>query len=199
MTFTVYGLAGHEHLPIESIKPKFKVKELQPSQKIRPVSRKDYKHHKDKQYPADLYNKVSRMNSELTVENIMSKPVITLATDSTIRQATQIFSIKKYRHIPIVNHEGKLVSIVSDRDVLLALSQPGDKNHIWNQALIELSARKVVATDISTRIPSAAQALFDAHIGALPVVNAHQEVIGIVTRSDLLMAIVSNQHLVLDV
>ncbi|MCG8314360.1 MAG: CBS domain-containing protein [Pseudomonadales bacterium] len=199
MTFTVYGLAGHEHLPIESIKPKFKVKELQPSQKIRPVSRKDDKHHQNKQYPADLYNKVSRMNSELTVENIMSKPVITLATDSTIRQATQIFSIKMYRHIPIVNHEGKLVSIVSDRDVLLALSQPGDKNRIWNQALIELSARKVVATDISTRIPSAAQALFDAHIGALPVVNAHQEVIGIVTRSDLLMAIVSNQHLVLDV
>ena len=57
------------------------------------------------------------------VENIMYKEVFTMSPDVDVFTASSIFYEKRYRRIPVVDNSGKLIGIVTRKDVIKALDK----------------------------------------------------------------------------
>ena len=57
----------------------------------------------------------------MLIERIMSKPVVTVTLDDTLRVVKQAFENAKFHHLLVVE-EGKLYGVISDRDLLKSIS-----------------------------------------------------------------------------
>jgi len=108
--------------------------------------------------------------------------VITLdVTHDTPHLAWQKMQQHHIRHIPVVD-QGKLVAMVCERDLLLhALN-----NKALPDSLDKIMIKQVHAALPDTDIHQLAHLMFDERIGSLPIVDAKRQVLGIVTRYDIL-------------
>jgi CBS domain-containing protein len=57
----------------------------------------------------------------LLARHIMSKPVITICAESSIQDAIQSMKLNNIRRLPVVNREGMLVGIITDKDIFRAI------------------------------------------------------------------------------
>jgi acetoin utilization protein AcuB len=101
------------------------------------------------------------------------------------------------RHLPVVNRDGMLVGVVTDRDVRHHLFVPGvfeplgqtSVEAVLKAALVaEIMSRSVISVPPEANLSDAAQLLRTERIGSLPVVDGGR-VVGIVTETDLLRRI----------
>ena len=151
-------------------------------------------------YGADVYKEAMQDSSEkypvFHASDIMSSPALTIGPEVSVGDAWAKFMDKKVHHMPVLSSEGKLIGIVSDRDLL--------KKLIINDGKIE-TARDVTVNDVMctevlaaaplTDIRRIAKAMLDHHIGAMPIVTGEGVIIGIITRSDILYAIIHQPEL----
>ena len=61
--------------------------------------------------------------TEEKVKNYMTTKVTTLTEEASIAQALHLMSIHKFRHLPIVDREGKPVGVISFRSVVHYIEQ----------------------------------------------------------------------------
>ncbi|MFC1747327.1 HPP family protein [Pseudomonadota bacterium] len=128
---------------------------------------------------------VHPLERAITAEQIMTTPVISMLTNTLLGEARLLFREHRFRHVPLVSKDNKIIGIVSDRDLL---HHPmDDPLHSVNTLAIE---RVVVATP-ETEIREIAGVFFRQHIGAMPIINDKENLIGIITRSDILRALVN--------
>lgn len=120
----------------------------------------------------------------VTAEQIMSTPVVTLRFDQTINEARELFRQSRFRHVPVVDATGGLAGIISDRDILIHLTDPPDTP--VNRFITE----QLLVASLDTSIREIAQMLFERRIGAMPIISNSRALAGIVTRSDILRAVV---------
>ena len=134
----------------------------------------------------------------MTVTEWMTAPVMTLKPHDSLWHAHERLAKYRINQFPVV-HEGKLVGIVTDRDVRDAY--PSGLTHLRSQDLEEFAeactvgqimTRAVVTISPQAMIREAAQRLRHHRIGALPVVDG-EKLIGILTRSDCLNALLAEQ------
>ena len=52
------------------------------------------------------------------IRQIMSTPLITIGANSRVRDAVEIMQLKKIRRLPVIDNSGKMVGIITDKDVL---------------------------------------------------------------------------------
>lgn len=114
-------------------------------------------------------------------EQIMSAPVITIHIEKTVSQAWQIMQEHGFNHLPIIDHKHCLKGLVSDRDLLRA--------GIDSRALAEVMQTKVLSAAKNTAIRDIAEVMTDYRIGALPLLDKDNNIEGIVTRHDILKAV----------
>ena len=128
----------------------------------------------------------------MLVRDYMTTKVTTLPQDSRLLDAALIIRRSGKRHVPIVNGDGVVVGMVSDRDVsraapsMLSKMTPEEYNQIFESTPIEV----VMSTNVITISPNddvsrAASLLYTKKIGALPVVE-DGKLVGIVTGTDML-------------
>ena len=121
----------------------------------------------------------------LTVEELMTRDVVTLEVDDALIQVDDLLKRHHIRHLPVVQGR-KLVGMVSHRDLIRVLArQPA----VWGAK--PLSVKDMMTRDVVTVGPQASareaiEKLLDGRFGALPVVDAGGEILGIVTESDFL-------------
>lgn len=113
----------------------------------------------------------------LPVETWMRRPVITILPQATAAGALGLMRRGKFRHLPVVDARGKLVGVVSDRDLGRSASSVG-----------EVMTRDVVTVQPSTDIRQAARLMRERKIGCLPVVEDGR-LVGILTEADVLCAL----------
>lgn len=70
---------------------------------------------------ADMLEDVSW--DSLAVENFMSTKVITILEDATLFEAIEIIREEGIRHAPVVNHQGELVGILTQTDIINGFAQ----------------------------------------------------------------------------
>lgn len=121
------------------------------------------------------------------VKEIMSDKVITLPADADLRLAWAEFKKHKIRHIPITNKEKRLEGIISDRDILKSWAVHGPATTF---KINEVMTFRVLTGMPDTNIREIADAMTVHHIGAVPILSETKHVVGIVTRSDVLRAVV---------
>ncbi len=120
-------------------------------------------------------------------EQIMTSPVLTLLPGESVQKAGRVFREKRFRHIPVVDEEKKVVGIVSDRDYH-SLEQKDVK-------VKDMMSSDVICALPNTEIRMIAKVLLQERIGAMPIVNEDGILEGMITRSDILRAVVNKAPL----
>jgi len=127
------------------------------------------------------------------VREIMSSPVHTLRLDDYLSTAQHLFE-KNHIHHAVVLEERKVFGVVSDRDVLRAVS-PFVGNQMMEREQDAKTLRKrvhqIVSRSLVTIRPedtliSAARKMRTEHVSSLPVVDDTGALLGIVTSRDLI-------------
>jgi acetoin utilization protein AcuB len=130
-------------------------------------------------------------------DKIQKNPV-TVDPDTSFYEAKSLIHEKGIRHLPVVDKHGKLVGIVTDRDICQAA--PSDATLLSHQELNYLFAKLKVSSFMTpkerlititpdTIIEEAAQLMHDHKIGCLPVVEK-ERLYGIFTETDALAFLV---------
>jgi acetoin utilization protein AcuB len=130
----------------------------------------------------------------LRVRTWMTRDLVTLSPEASAAEALTLCRERRIRHIPIVE-EGRLVGIVSDRDLRDASPALGDADRASTLQEIRLGdvmTREVSTADPQDPIENVAQEMYELKIGSLPVVAEADEekLLGIVTSSDVMRALV---------
>lgn len=120
----------------------------------------------------------------------MSRPPITIGPEMSIHDALALFKKERIRRAPVIKG-GKLVGIVSEKDLLNASPSPATTLSVWemNYLLSKLTISEVMTKDVitvseDTPIEEAARIMADNKIGGLPVVKGAR-VVGIITETNL--------------
>ena len=120
----------------------------------------------------------------------MSRPVISVSPEESINDVLAMFRKEHIRRAPVMK-EGKLVGIVSERDLLNASPSSATSLSVWeiNYLISKVKVKivmtkKVITVDKDTPIEEAARIMADKKIGGLPVVTG-DKVVGIITETDL--------------
>lgn len=113
------------------------------------------------------------------VVDIMSSPVRTADPGDTIANVHSAMRMMGFRHMPIVDESGRVVGVVSDRDVKRAWTQGG---HTLVSEVMSKYVEWIDPTDLAER---AVGTLIQRKIGCLPVVD-EGSLVGIVTETDFL-------------
>jgi CBS domain-containing membrane protein len=126
----------------------------------------------------------------IPVSKLMTKEVVTLNANEPLSFADDVMRLGRIRHMPVVDDDGELVGILSQRDLFRdALARTlGYGSHAQAKVLGMLRAKEVMSTGVETIEPNtpldeAAQIMLRKKIGCLVVVEA-QEIVGILTESD---------------
>ncbi len=120
----------------------------------------------------------------------MSHPVITVPLELPINEALNLMRSERIRRAPVI-HDGKLVGIISDHDLLNASPSPATSLSIWEMSYLlskitvkDVMTKHVITVTDTTPIEEAARIMADNKIGGLPVMH-HEKVVGIITETDL--------------
>jgi CBS domain-containing protein len=125
-----------------------------------------------------------------SVRDLMTSTVVTLGRNETLRSADDVMRLGRIRHLPIVDEEGALAGIVSQRDLFHGglVRALGFGSHAHGRALDSVSVKEAMHTEVLTIAPDAplaeaAKTLMDRKIGCLVVVENGQ-IAGILTEGD---------------
>jgi acetoin utilization protein AcuB len=126
------------------------------------------------------------------VEQIMTKEVLTVTSDTRLAEIADLMRKNKVRHVPVVDAKGALVGIVSNRDVqraqpsLITTLDRGEVNYLLDKvSAADIMRKKVVSCSPRTLVEEAGRLMRPSKIGCLPVVDGGS-LVGIVTSVDLL-------------
>jgi acetoin utilization protein AcuB len=127
----------------------------------------------------------------MLVQDVMQRGVVTVDPDAPLPQAMGLLQRRGIRHLPVL-HEGRLVGIISDRDVKAAMGGggAGPAAAAPGGSAAGLAARDIMTRPVVTIAPmfpveEAARIMVTRKISALPVTEADR-LIGIVTETDVL-------------
>ena len=153
-------------------------------------------------YQAAYALAVKRLLTSLKAADIMTKPVQLVGQEMDLVQAAALLAEKMISGAPVVDHEGKIVGVVSEKDFLKEMGFGATPSFMQiathclnNKGCMIGNLRNRTVGDIMTRPPiigspemtiGQISALFvDRQINRLPIVGVDGRPVGIVTRTDL--------------
>jgi len=134
----------------------------------------------------------------MRIAELMSTNVATTSPSANLHDAVEQMCRRGVRHLPVVDDTGRLIGIVTDRDLRHHLFGPKimpDVGRVPVESLLKAaSVRDVMSTPVISVAPhesleAAGRLMLEAKLGCLPVVS-EGHVVGIVTETDLLRRIV---------
>jgi len=146
----------------------------------------------------------------MKAQDVMVSPVVTVDENSAVRDLAKLLIANRISAVPVVNSAGDIVGIVSEADLMHRSEVGTERASSWWLALISgeralaaeyvqsyaLQVKDVMTTDVQTVHPDTplveiADLFEEKHIKRVPVVNDAGELVGIVSRSNIVQAIAS--------
>jgi acetoin utilization protein AcuB len=129
----------------------------------------------------------------------MTHKVISIDPDTGIFEAQELMAENKIRHLPVTAPDGRLIGIVTDRDIRSALpykffkksSSEEKKNDVSQLKIKDIMTRDAITISPTYTIQDALLIIQDANVGALPVVDEDGILKGIISVRDLLRAFIN--------
>ena len=126
----------------------------------------------------------------MLVRDVMTRNLITVDPETSFTDALKIMRENKIRRLPVLEN-GKLVGIVTEKDILYASPSKATTLDVWelHYLLSKLKIREIMTRDVVTiqediPVEEAAKIMVDNKIGALPVMKG-DELVGIITETDI--------------
>ena len=117
------------------------------------------------------------------IKDVMSHPAVTCPADSTLDHVARLMWEFDCGVIPVVNDQGHLVGVVTDRDVCMAAYTQG--RPLGNIPVTTAMASQVVAGRLDDSIESAEARMREHQVRRLPVLDAEDRPAGVVSMNDL--------------
>ncbi len=123
---------------------------------------------------------------DLNAEKIMNRVLIFLKEDNIIKEAQDIMKIKKISGVPIVDNNHRLINIISTEDIIKAL-----ETGVINKKIKELGEKKIITLKETDGFEKIVEYIATYGYGRYPVLNSENKLSGIITKQDILYAVVS--------
>lgn len=128
----------------------------------------------------------------MNVQKIMSKKIVTVELDDTLRVVSEIFKNVKFHHLLVVENK-KLFGILSDRDLLKALSpnlgtaaETREDRVTLNKRVHQIMSRKPVTLNETASVSDAIKLFNTETITCIPIVNDDNRPLGIISWRDIM-------------
>lgn len=147
----------------------------------------------------------------MLAKDIMTREVITVRPDTSIEEAAKLMVDNKVSGLPVVDEEGKIVGIVTEKDLMVKASEfkipfyitlfdsiiflenpIKFNNHIrkyFASQVKEVMTARVVTVDEETPVPEVARIMQTEKVNRVPVTQ-NGVITGIITRNDILKSLV---------
>ena len=152
---------------------------------------------------------------ELTAQDIMTRKVVTITKDFTIRDLSKLLLSNKISGAPVVDEKGKLLGMVTDADIITEDISPIFSYHIvpllMSYGIIEnieqyqkdirlylettvekIMTRKVKSVKMDTPVSEVAKIMVRNNINRIPVVDNDNNLIGIIARDNVIESMVKD-------
>ncbi len=133
----------------------------------------------------------------MLVRDLMSAEVVTLGRDETLDIADRIMSLGRIRHMPVVDDDGRLCGLVSQRDLFrgalataLGVARSAQARILGALLVREVMTPDPITTTPDTALHEAAVVMLRRKIGCLPVVEG-ERLVGIITEADFVAHVAS--------
>ena len=134
----------------------------------------------------------------MLIKDWMSTSPVTAKPSISIIKAAKLMKENGFRRLPVVDDDGTLIGIVSDRDIKEASPSKAttlDMHELY-YLLSEVKAADIMTKEVITVTPEdtvekAAVLMMRHTVGGLPVVDQDNKVIGVITDSDIFKVLVS--------
>ena len=129
----------------------------------------------------------------MTAHDLMTEDPTTIPMTATVRDAVRLLQALDVRHLPVVDESGALVGMLSDRD-LRGLSFPevigaeylGTIQTALDATVSSIMSSDVVSVDLEADAAEIIDQMIDLKIGAVPVVDTDNTLVGIISYIDVL-------------
>lgn len=133
----------------------------------------------------------------MLVANWMTKDVITITPDRSMMKCSKVMKDKSISRVPVVDDNGKIMGIVSDRDIKDASPSKAttlDMHELYyllsEIKIKDIMTKKVVTIRADETVEKAAVLMLENNFGGLPVVDEEGVVVGIITDTDIFKVLV---------
>lgn len=134
-----------------------------------------------------------------TVEQVMTRSVITVTTDTPISEVARTLVDRGISGLPVVDAEGRVVGVVSEGDLLVRQAghwsdtkreARSDRGKVDARTAGEAMTSPALTIEPFRAVRAVAEIMLENRVNRLPVVDADGRLVGIVTRADLVRAFV---------
>ncbi|HEY9656400.1 MAG TPA: CBS domain-containing protein [Crinalium sp.] len=149
------------------------------------------------------------------VADVMTRDPLTVTPETPLTEVIRTISERKISGLPVVDNTGKLVGVISETDLMwretgvkqppyimlldsvIYLENPGqyerDLHKALGQTVKEVMSQKPITVTPEKSLREAAQLMHDHKIHRLPVLDADGQVVGILTRGDVIRVMAAEQ------
>lgn len=128
----------------------------------------------------------------MLVSSLMTADPVTVSMDATVSQVRDLFNDRRFHHLIVVEHDA-IVGVISDRDLLGALSpfigrrdERAADERLLHRHAHQIMTRDPICVAPGSHVESAAALLLAHRISCLPVIDEQRRPVGIITWRDLI-------------
>ncbi len=169
---------------VTGVRAPYKVSEIQKDPKDQQGSSQ---HHFGEQGQGDAHQKFLKASEELKkrksvimASQIMNKKPLLLEEGLSPDEVWELIKDREIHDFPIVSSEGKLVGLINRHELIAELEKGGDKT------LKEMASEHVLCAEPETHVQDVIKVFFNAKVHAVPIVGPDDQVLGVLSRNDLL-------------
>lgn len=119
----------------------------------------------------------------MKVQDVMTRSVATCSVDETLECAARVLWERDCGCVPVVDHDGRVVAMLTDRDVCMAAYTTGKALH--ELRIADAMSGELVSCRATEDLPTVAARMAQAAVRRLPVVDAADNPVGILSINDL--------------
>lgn len=125
--------------------------------------------------------------------DVMSRPVVSVSPVTPVRSALVLLVERGFGALPVVTGEGEVVGVVSESELL----RLGLRGGYGGALVADVMVAPPVTVPLDTPVAELAEVLLAGRLRCVPVVDAG-ELVGVVSRSDLLRTLVQDEDMLAD-
>ena len=151
-----------------------------------------------------------------TVADAMSHHPLTVQPDTSLKEVIKLLADRRVSGLPVTDQTGQLLGIISETDLMwqetgatppayimvldsvIYLENPSryerDLHKVLGQTVADVMSREVITTQPDKPLQIAARLMHEKHVRRLPVLDDQGQVVGILTRGDVIRAMATEQE-----
>ena len=134
---------------------------------------------------------MAQVGNMFEVQSVMTTDVITIRRNATVTEAMELLRKHNVTGLPVVNDDGTIAGIISEKDVLEFLHDIDD----IPSKVEDFMTRDVVTFSQDANLIDICDLLLKKHFRRVPIVDGEGKLVGIVTRKDIIQYIVDYHSL----